>query len=284
MVNSLAAFGLLRYSAGLLSDESLITAQQNLQPGRLAGPAAFRSHVWRWCVVIWAVFVAASISFQNIRTQLMLNEIVIFLGSSLLIVRWYGLDASRAFAMRRISLGLWPVVLLLIGPLHVTAGLVSRFANTIFPIPETYLDQLGEQFSVLEGLPSWQVFVMIAVLPGICEEVAFRGTLLYGLRRKFSLPALTLVVGLIFGFFHFDLFRIVTTGVLGIVITGRCSDDRIDLSGDASASGQQRPGAFSRGPWHPHRQLDPGIYAFALGVTILLVWIIYRHRTPYPAD
>lgn len=284
MVNSLAAFGLLRYSAGLLSDESVITAQQNPQLGRLAGPAAFRSHVWRWCMVIWAVFVATSISFPNIRTQVVLNEIVILLGSSLLIVRWYGLDASRALAMRRISLGLWPVVLLLIGPLLVTAGLVSRFANTIFPIPETYLDQLGEQFSVLEGIPSWQVFVMIAVLPGICEEVAFRGTLLYGLRRKFSLPTLALVVGLIFGFFHFDLFRIVTTGVLGIVITAIALMTGSIFPGMLLHLGNNGLALFLVDRGIPIDQLDPGIYAFAVGTTIVLLWIIYRNRTPYPAD
>ncbi len=284
-VNSLLAFALMRYSAGLLEDEQLITAQQTTSPGELTGPAAFRSQIWKWYVVLWALLFAAAAGIPQLsafRPQLLFNELVLFLGSSLLIVRYYGLDVRKAWALRPVKAGLWPVIILLIAPLQLTALLVHRFANTIFPAPTGYLEQLAEEFS-FPG-PTWQLYLLIAVLPGVCEEIAFRGSLLYGLRRKFSPVALTVVVGIVFGFFHFSIFRIMTAGVLGIAITAVALMTGSLFPGIVIHLGNNALAIWFGEAGVPVDTLDTSLLVGAFLVSLALMWIIYRNRTPYPNE
>ena len=278
LVNCLIGTAILRYSANLLGDENVITAQQTSPVIRLDGAAAYRAHVWKWWAVIWAVFIAGALTFTELRSQLLVNQIVILLGVSILIIRWHVLDVSRVLGLAAPSWRVWPLFLLLIGPLHVTAGLVTRFANTVFPVPQTYLEQLNEQFAPLVDLPAWQVILLIAILPGICEEVAFRGTLFYGLERKFQGYRLALVVGLVFGFFHFDLSRIIMAGTLGIV-----------LAGARILTGSIYPGillhignntlAYALGELNiPVDDLDPAVYVIAVVSILGLMWLVYKNR------
>lgn len=66
--------------------------------------------------------------------------------------------------------------------------------------------------------PLWQILVMYAILPGLCEELLFRGAF-FGLLRKNTGAVGTVVVAAIaFGLFHLSLFRIVPTATLGILL------------------------------------------------------------------
>ncbi len=284
--NSVAALWVVHHSTTLMGDERLISTKQEPHPDGSRGLGAFRSQLWRWYAVMWAVlFVgAASIpALSDFRMQALFNEIVILAGTSFLIIRVYRLKPWEALALRPVPALLWPVVLLLIGPLHLTAVVINRLASTVFPLPSSYLEQLDQQFS-LEGVPLWQIFVLFAVLPGICEEIAFRGPLLYGLRRRFSMPVLAVVVGLIFGFFHFSLFRIVTTAAMGIAITAVALLTGSILPGMVLHLGNN---ALALGLAHfefPVDQLPGPVYAIGVGSTLALLWVLYRNRTPYPEE
>ena len=286
VINSLIALALVRFSTSMLGDERLITASQDQHPEQLTGPAAFRSQVGRWYLVMWALLFAIAIGvpqLSTVRSQLLFNELVIFLGGSLLMIRIYGLDIRKALALRPIQLKLWPVIILMIPTLSLNAISMFKFANTIFPVPRSYLEQFSESLS-MDALPTWQVFVLIAVLPGICEEIGFRGTLLYGLRRKLRPLPLALVVGLIFGLFHFSLFRIAPTAVLGIVITGVALLTGSIFPGIVLHMGNNAFAIWSGDAGFPLDDLGTPIYVGAAVTMAVLLWIVYRNRTPYPAE
>ena len=59
----------------------------------------------------------------------------------------------------------------------------------------------------------------VAISPGICEEVVFRGAILAGLRNRMNGPALCLVVGLLFGIMHISIYRILPTGIIGVMLS-----------------------------------------------------------------
>jgi sodium transport system permease protein len=278
LVNCLISAAILRYSTDLLGDENVVTAQQTSPLIRLDGAAAYRAQVWKWWVVIWAVFIAGALSFTQLRSQILVNQLVTLLGVSILIIRWHGLDTFRVLGLKAPRWEVWPLFLLMIGPLHVTAGLVTRFANTIFPVPQTYLEQLNEQFAPLADLPAWQAILLIAILPGVCEEIAFRGTLFYGLERKFQGFRLALAVGLVFGFFHFDLSRIIMAGTLGMVLaaarilTGSIFPGLLLHIGNNAL-------AYGLGELNvPVDDLDPLVYLIALASIGLILWIVYTNR------
>ena len=286
VTNSVAATWLLHYSTTLLGDERLVSAKQELHPEGWQGLGAFRSQLWRWYGVMWAVlFVSAAVVpvLSDFRFQALFNEIVILAGGSVLILRVYKLNVRRALALRRVRFTLWPVVVLLIGPLHLTAVVVNRFASTVFPLPQSYLEQLGEQFS-FDGVPLWQIFLLFAVLPGVCEEIAFRGPLLYGLRLRFSMPVLAVVVGLIFGFFHFSLFRILTTGVLGIAITSVALLTGSMFPGMVLHFGNNALAILLAHYEFPIDQLPGPVYGLGVASVLALLWVLYRNRTLYPEE
>ena len=60
-------------------------------------------------------------------------------------------------------------------------------------------------------------FLALAVLPGICEDIVFRGPMLTMLGRGMSATAAVVTQAVFFGFMHGSLFRLVPTGVLGLV-------------------------------------------------------------------
>jgi sodium transport system permease protein len=133
-----------------------------------------------------------------------------------------------------------------------------------------------------ESIPLWQLILFASILPGICEEIAFRGTLLYGLRRKLRPITLALAVGLIFGFFHVALFRIIPTAFLGVTLTAMAL-----LTGSIFPGMMVHAGNNALGLWMGKLGVSAGDltwwwYLAAAAVFALAFYILYRARTPYP--
>jgi membrane protease YdiL (CAAX protease family) len=125
---------------------------------------------------------------------------------------------------------------------------------------------------------------MLALLPAICEEIFFRGMLLYGLRGRLSPVRLALVNGLVFGLFHVALFRILPAGYLGVV-----------LAAVTLITGSIFPAML----WHalnngfvllmgragfPLEQLDSWMYALAGAILLCALWLLKQWSSPRGAD
>jgi sodium transport system permease protein len=218
---------------------------------------------------------------STFRAQLLFNEVVLFLGASLLMIWKYRLKVKEALALRPVKPLVWFAVLLAIPSGNLTAVGVFRLANLVFPVPERMLEQFGRDL-MPKDIPLWQLILFLAILPGICEEIAFRGTLLYGLRRKLRPVSLALAVGVIFGFFHVALFRIIPTAFLGTTLTAMAL-----LTGSIFPSMVAHAGNNAMGLALGMMEISAGNLAWwwylaAAAVFALSFYILYRVRTPYP--
>jgi sodium transport system permease protein len=206
-----------------LSNEKLISGSDLDEADLTGGAALFPRHVLRLFLGLWVLFFLVSLWFgqdMGIRSQVAVNLVVIFFGGSLLMVRRYRLNPVEAFGLRRPHPVAW-IAVLLGAPSALLLGVgLSELVNAyIFPVPEQLLESFGQQM-MGPDLPLWQLVLFLAVLPGIFEELTFRGVLLYGLRKEIKRRwLLALTVGLVFGFFHVSLFRIIPTAWLGFVLT-----------------------------------------------------------------
>lgn len=203
-----------------LSTEKLITAAELDEADLQGGPALFPRRVLRWFAVLWALLFVTSAAFGGalgIRGQVAFNLLVLFLGASVLMAWRYRLDLREALALRWPRPAVWPAVLVGAPSAFITGVGVAQLGQLVFPIPERVIEAFG-QFMVPEGVPLWQVVLFLAVLPGIIEELTFRGLLLHGLRKRLRPVALALATGVIFGFFHVELFRLFPTAYLGTVL------------------------------------------------------------------
>ena len=75
---------------------------------------------------------------------------------------------------------------------------------------------LGNFFTTV---PFIVAFLIVAVMPGICEEVLFRGVILHTMQNFKSELMVMLISAFIFGVFHLDFHRFFPTSILGFVMT-----------------------------------------------------------------
>jgi len=284
LVMALTAVFLIRMSARMLAREDLVIPSHSEPAEFLGGPALFQKRVLRWFALMWAVTFAVAANVPQLATfqrQLVFNEVVIMIGATLLMLKFYNLDVTDALSLRRVKPAVWLAILFAIPSGYLTALAIFRIVNKVIPAPQQLLERFAEDF-IPAGMPMWQLYLYVAVLPAICEEIAFRGMLLNGLRRRLRPAALMVSVGIIFGLFHMTLFRIAPTALLGMILTGIALMTGSIFPGMLMHAGNNAFGLWAGGGGLGLETLDWQYYAAAGSIFALALWIIYRNRTPLP--
>jgi len=106
------------------------------------------------------------------------------------------------------------LMLLAVIPGFIVATYIMQLINILFPLPASYLESM-QKIMELHQLPLAASFLVIGVLPGICEEMLFRGYIIRGFERYGKWQAI-LISGIMFGIFHLDFFRLIPAAVMGI--------------------------------------------------------------------
>lgn len=273
-----------RLGVRCLMQERLITVSDRDATDARGGLGLFERHVWRWYAGLWAVLLMVSGYFgaeTDLRVQVMVNVVGLFFGGSLWMMWRYRLSPREAWALRWPRAGAWLAVVLGV-PGGLLAGVgVYRLADRWFPVPPELLETFGQSL-VSETVPMWQTLVFLAVIPGVFEELAFRGVFLHGLHRRLHPVLVIAVVGLVFGFFHVALFRIAPTAFLGMLLAAITL-----LTGSILPAMLwhvlHNAASVTLGYWEiPLDGLHPLYHvagALVLGIAFGLAW---RNRTPYP--
>lgn len=116
--------------------------------------------------------------------------------------------SKRSWFWKAIACG----ILLFFVMLFVSALMVSLFPQWAKPQAVTEI--------VMQAHNGWEwsaVILMVCVLAPISEELLFRGYFYHSLRNRYSLWSSVLIVSLLFGCIHYDLFRL-----LPLTFTGVC--------------------------------------------------------------
>jgi sodium transport system permease protein len=279
----LAAGYLVRAAARMLSREDIIIPSHTQPAEFLGGPVLFQHRVLRWFALMWVVtFVAATNvpALSSFRRQLLFNEIAVMVGASILMMWKYRLDPREVLSLKSVKPAVWLAILFAIPTGYITALGIFQVVNMFIPAPQQLLERFSEDV-IPKGMPSWQLVLYVAVLPAICEELAFRGMLLSGLRRKFRPASLVLGIGIIFGLFHMTLYRIAPTAALGMVLTAIALMTGSVFPGMLLHAGNNAIGVLG-GTWFSMEALHWQHFGAAAAIFALSFWIIYRNRTPLP--
>lgn len=111
-----------------------------------------------------------------------------------------------------------PMAVLLAASLNPAVHLLSWAVQSLYPMSEGTLQAFQPLEQAIASAPLWQVLLVIAVIPAVCEELAFRGFILSGMRHighKWTAIGLT---ALFFGVAHGVLQQSITAAVTGFVI------------------------------------------------------------------
>ncbi|MDY0151470.1 MAG: ABC transporter permease subunit/CPBP intramembrane protease [Candidatus Cloacimonas sp.] len=100
-------------------------------------------------------------------------------------------------------------------PAAIIVSIISQLTNLVFPFPPAYLKLLGKLFTMDSNL--WKVFLVMAVTPGICEELLFRGFMMRFFEKNGAKMAV-IISALLFAAFHLDPFRFLPVFLLGLLL------------------------------------------------------------------
>lgn len=128
----------------------------------------------------------------------------------------YGRDTGRALAFRLPSLWHTLLTVAIVAPLAVVAQALSDLLSLFLP---TFMQ--GE-FELFAEEPLWLVAVVGCAMPGIGEEIFFRGILGRGLLARYGLWAGMAWCTLLFGAMHIDPVQASSVLVIGFSLHAMC--------------------------------------------------------------
>jgi membrane protease YdiL (CAAX protease family)/ABC-type Na+ efflux pump permease subunit len=167
-----------------------------------------------------AALMVVPANFAGLSTlvgQGLFNQLILFGLGPLLLLRLFSQKVGVAVPLRPVSLPILLASLALIPLGQIAATGLSHLLGPLLPPPVKALEQMMA-FLDLGNTPAWQIVLLIGILPGICEEFAFRGVLMHALHRRFGPWTLAAVVAVIFGLFHLTFYRVVPTAYLGFFL------------------------------------------------------------------
>jgi sodium transport system permease protein len=94
--------------------------------------------------------------------------------------------------------------------------LAELTANVLSQVPA--LDELFKARQDFVAPARWPAYLLLALVPAVCKEVAFRGLILSGLRRRFAPWPAVLLSAFLFAAFHMNVFATAPLFVLGVVL------------------------------------------------------------------
>ena len=146
-----------------------------------------------------------------------LDEIVVFLMGSILVVRALRIPLKEVFPVKKPDgAGILGTVLMW----YVTyRGVLALFLLMEWIFPQEYASLSESMDSSMAGLSYFGELIVVALTPAICEEALHRGLLQYSLRGIKKKWVLLLLMGAYFGVFHMSIVRFLPMMMMGIVLS-----------------------------------------------------------------
>jgi len=226
----------------------------------------------------------------SLAAMILLSQVGFFLVPALLWCR-----VSRAPLVESLQLR-WPTPRGWLATLFLAVGgwsvgsLIWQQLLHRFPGARAYNDWLGELLGKHGQLGFGAALFLVALVPAVCEEVAFRGVVLGGLRRSGSAALAVVGSALIFGLFHFNPYHVVAASLLGLLLGYIALESGSIVPGMAVHlvnNGLQV--SVDRFPHLAERAGSPVVLGAALACTALGLWWVRGSRaeawraTPAPA-
>jgi sodium transport system permease protein len=142
--------------------------------------------------------------------------LVVVLTPALLMTVMLTRSPRQTLLLRRPPLLSLPAAALLAVCLHPVAARFGELVQYLYPIRSEVSEQLSQ---LLSQAPSgWHLLLLLALTPAVCEELAFRGFMLSGLRHIGHKWWAIAISSLFFGILHGVLQQSIVAATVGLVI------------------------------------------------------------------
>lgn len=155
-------------------------------------------------------------NFRDLAVAAAVTALVVVATPALLMAVMLTRNPIQTLLLKRPPLAALPLAMLLAFVLHPAVIMLQVIVRRIYPINEELVEALHGMFAQPESL--WVLLLTFALIPAICEELAFRGFILSGLRRSGSKWTAIVVSSIFFASAHAIFQQSLVACLLGLVI------------------------------------------------------------------
>jgi sodium transport system permease protein len=153
--------------------------------------------------------------FNGFLQHAIITQVVVILTPALLMTVIATRSPRQTLLLRRTHWAAIPAAAVLALALHPSVMLIHYLLQKLYPVNEALL----KLNSVFSGGSPWLLAVVLALTPAVCEELAFRGFILSGLRRLGNPWRAIVFTSLFFAFSHGSIMQqAIAAGLLGLVL------------------------------------------------------------------
>ena len=156
------------------------------------------------------------VDFNGFAVLALVTQVVVILSPALLMTVMLTRSPRKTLLLNWPNWWSVPVAVLLAVALHPSINLMHVCVMRLYPVSESLTKALEKLLADPQSL--WLKLLVIAVVPAICEELAFRGFVLSGLRHSGSKWRAIAVSSLFFGLAHAIFQQSLTAGLMGLVL------------------------------------------------------------------
>lgn len=170
--------------------------------------------------MFFAQFVAGSSihDFKSIATSTVIVQIAIILTPCVLMALFLTRSLRHALRIHRPQFGHVVAAVMIGVAMHPSYIALGNGISQVYEIGEETSSVLQMFQSLVLSQPLWIILLLMAVLPAICEELAFRGFIFGGLLQKNGALRAIVVSALFFGFTHPVLQQSIAATLMGLVL------------------------------------------------------------------
>jgi uncharacterized protein len=170
-------------------------------------------------IILSTITVAASKVIGFSATDPLALAFTTMAGLGLLILwlrRKYIINFKSMFSMKNTSVIFFIPMILTITGLGILLSEAANFTTRILPMSDSWI----EAFNSILGADSapWKGFLAVVVAAPIAEEIIFRGLILRGFLKHYSVRKSILLSALLFGIVHMNPWQFVTAFAAGIIL------------------------------------------------------------------
>jgi sodium transport system permease protein len=158
--------------------------------------------------------------FSDLALRVVISLVVVIALPAILMTLFLTSGWKRTLLLQRPrALKSIPVAVLLAIVLHPVVHSLQYVVQALYPVSDAVTTYAKFLAGLFDNAPySWLPFVLIAVLPALCEELAFRGFILSGLRHLGHKWWAIVLSAVFFGVAHGLLQQSIMASLLGVVL------------------------------------------------------------------
>jgi sodium transport system permease protein len=170
-------------------------------------------------ILFFANFVVAVPgSWHQFANALFVRQVALIATPVLLMALMLTSRPRKALALNVPRWSAVPAAMVLAVVMHPVAMILVHTVTSIYPLSPETQQLMGPLQAMVGRAPLWSVLLVMALAPAVCEELAFRGFILTGLRHTGHKWGAILLSSIFFGVAHGMLQQSLNAAALGMVL------------------------------------------------------------------